>query len=92
MQPDGDFAPNVINTVVFLLNTAMQVSVFAVNYGGWPHMESLKANKKLVYGLSLAYAAVWLAVTDAFPPLNDGLEVGFHPLISLNNGSRGFCC
>ena len=48
MHPDGDFAPNVINTVVFLLSTAMQVSIFGVNYGGWPHMESLRENKKLL--------------------------------------------
>ena len=27
------------------------------------------------YGLSLAYAAVWVSLLEVFPPLNDALEV-----------------
>ena len=38
-------------------------------------MESLRDNKKLLYGLGLAYAIVWVSVSEVFPPINDGLEV-----------------
>jgi len=54
----------------------MQVSIFAVNYGGWPHMQSLRENKKLFGALAVAYAVIWICISDTFPPLNDALEVG----------------
>lgn len=38
-------------------------------------MESLRENKKLQYGLGLAYAVVWISVAEVFPPINDALEV-----------------
>ena len=31
-MPDADFTPNVINTVIFLIDIIMQLFVFIVNY------------------------------------------------------------
>lgn len=33
-NPDSRFAPNLINTCVFLISTAMQIATFANNYKG----------------------------------------------------------
>ena len=32
LLPDADFAPNVLNTVIFLIDISMQLFVFLVNY------------------------------------------------------------
>jgi len=31
-SPDAEFSPNIVNTAVFLINSAMQVSAFAINH------------------------------------------------------------
>lgn len=32
--PDGDFTPNLLNTVIFILSSWMQLNTFASNYTG----------------------------------------------------------
>ena len=36
MVPDGDFHPNILNSIVFILSAWMQLNTFAVNYCGRP--------------------------------------------------------
>ena len=36
MVPDGDFHPNILNSIVFILSAWMQLNTFAVNYCGKP--------------------------------------------------------
>ena len=71
MQPDADFKPNVINTVIYLLTMSMQTSSFVTNYRGRPFMESLRENKYLFRMVIVSYAIVLICLTDAFEPLND---------------------
>jgi hypothetical protein len=37
VDPDGPFAPNVINTVVFMASFVMQITTFCFNYQVLPH-------------------------------------------------------
>ena len=42
---DRKFAPNIINTVVFLISTTQQAATFMINYTGAPFMQPLIENK-----------------------------------------------
>merc|ERR1711871_225131 len=75
MEPDGDFKPNVINTVVFLLSSTMQINTFAANYHGHPFMQSMRENKFMYNTLAAGYVSIFLCVTEVFPPLNDCFEL-----------------
>ena len=75
MQPDADFKPNVINTVIYLLTMTMQTSSFVTNYRGKPFMEGLLENKWLFRMIIGSYAVVLLCITDGFEPLNDLFEL-----------------
>ena len=79
MQPDADFKPNVINTVIYLLTMSMQTSSFVTNYRGRPFMESLRENKYLFRMVIVSYAIVLVCLTDAFEPLNDLFELSPFP-------------
>ena len=47
MVPDGDFHPNILNSIVFILSAWMQLNTFAVNYCGKPFTQPLRENKLL---------------------------------------------
>lgn len=51
--PDGAFAPNVVNSTMFLLSALVQLNTFAANYRGYPFMESLRHHKQLACVLSV---------------------------------------
>lgn len=71
---EKEFAPSLLNTGMFLLNLAQQVSTFAVNYQGLPFKESIKDNKGMYYGL-LGVAGLALAgATEFFPELNEQMQ------------------
>lgn len=46
-QPDSEFAPNVMNTAIFLIMNSIQVTTFAVNHHGHPFMDSITENLPL---------------------------------------------
>ena len=50
---EGDFEPNLTNTVVFELMAAMHAASFLANYDGHPFMQPLSANKPLMYSFDL---------------------------------------
>ena len=89
MQPDADFKPNVINTVIYLLTMSMQTSSFVTNYRGRPFMESLRENKYLFRMVIVSYAIVLICLTDAFEPLNDLFELYPFPSEDHRMGSLG---
>ncbi|KAN0050509.1 hypothetical protein ACTA71_003635 [Dictyostelium dimigraforme] len=74
-DPDSPFAPNLLNSAVFLMSNAMQVATFAVNYKGHPFMQSLSENKPLLYALSFVWGLGLLLATEIMPPLNSMLEL-----------------
>jgi cation-transporting ATPase 13A1 len=75
MLRDGDFRPNVINTVVFIGSIVTQANSFGANYTGEPFMESFRSNKMLSRSLVLAWFVAVVCATDVFPPLNDMLQL-----------------
>ncbi len=71
---DANFSPSLLNTAIFLLQLAQNVSTFAVNYQGRPFRESLTDNKGMYYGL-LGVAFMALAgSTEFFPEMNEMLK------------------
>ena len=71
---EKEFSPSLLNTGMFLLQLAQQVSTFAVNYQGPPFKESIKDNRGMWYGL-LGVAGLALAgSTEFFPELNEQMK------------------
>ncbi|XP_076238087.1 endoplasmic reticulum transmembrane helix translocase [Calliopsis andreniformis] len=68
------FEANLINSTVYIIAMAMQVSTFAINYRGHPYMESLLQNKSLLYSL-IGSAAVILGLCGFFPILAAEFEI-----------------
>ena len=76
MEPDADFKPNVINTVVFLLSSTMQINTFVTNYTGHPFMQSLRENSLLFKLIAVGYASIFAAAFPAaFEPITDAFEL-----------------
>jgi cation-transporting ATPase 13A1 len=76
---DGPFNPTPLNSSTFLIQLCVIVNVFATNYVGHPFMQSLRENKLLFRGLLLAAFLLVVVVTEAFPPLNDLVQMGPMP-------------
>jgi len=74
-DPDSEFKPNILNTVVFLISTSMTVATFMANYQGKPFMEGLKDNKPFLYSLIATDLTLFVGALNIFPPLNDALEL-----------------
>ncbi|CAG9462154.1 unnamed protein product [Pedinophyceae sp. YPF-701] len=72
---DGDFKPNLVNSVCFLAQTMAMATTFATNYVGKPFNTPLAENKGFYYGL-VAVAGLYVGmVLDLAPPLRDSLEL-----------------
>jgi hypothetical protein len=87
MQPDADFKPNVLNTVVFLVSSLFMTNNFALNYCGHPFMQSLSENKVLFRTAIAAYLILAVCATDSFEPLNDLFELVPLPSGRCSSGS-----
>ena len=73
--PDADFKPNVLNTVIFLLENILQLYVFLVNYQGHPFMQSIRENKLLYYGFIISFSFMFLLSWEIIPPLNRMMDL-----------------
>jgi cation-transporting ATPase 13A1 len=76
--PDAEFKPNLINTVCFLANFAIQTMTFAVNYVGRPFNTPLAQNKMFAASVRWSAAAYVLLVADLVPGL-----AGWFSLVEL---------
>lgn len=79
IDPDGKFKPNLVNTSVFLISSAMQIATFAVNYKGHPFMASLSENKPLRNALAFATAGVVGLALEIMPDFNTEFELVLFP-------------
>merc|ERR1719502_229533 len=70
--------PNLLNTIVFLVETAQQVAVMLVNYKGRPWMRGATENPALLYSLAACVAGIVVAAWEVLPYLNTTL--GLVPL------------
>ncbi|KAJ0409499.1 hypothetical protein P43SY_002389 [Pythium insidiosum] len=83
MHPDGKFSPNVVNSVMFLLSSVMQLNTFVVNYKGQPFMVSFWDHKLLSRSAVLGYVVLAIAIADVVPALNEMLELVPMPTVEL---------
>ena len=67
--PDGDFAPNLVNTICWLVSFITQLVTFGVNYVGEPFNSSITTNKGLWGVLRWGAAFYIVLVLDLIPGL-----------------------
>ena len=84
-NPEGKFAPNVLNSTIYLVSTAMTVACFLANYRGRPFMPSLKENNKLYKALMAGLLYVVVLTTEMIPELNEYLELVPWPTAEYRN-------
>ncbi|KAF2904876.1 hypothetical protein ILUMI_01293 [Ignelater luminosus] len=66
-EDDEPFEPNIINSTVYIISMALQIATFAINYRGYPFMESLRQNRALLYSI-IGSGSVVLALTLGIVP------------------------
>lgn len=71
----GEYQPNVMSTVIFLINGVQTVSVCAVNYKGRPFMKPMTENPGLLYSLGISIVGVFLLCTERMPVFNKVLQI-----------------
>jgi cation-transporting ATPase 13A1 len=72
---DAKFAPNLLNSAIFLLSTSQQVSTFAVNFIGRPFREDISESAALKYGLLGASGVAVAGAIDFMPEFNKWLQI-----------------
>ncbi|XP_067625112.1 endoplasmic reticulum transmembrane helix translocase [Eurosta solidaginis] len=73
------FEPNIINSTVYIICLALQVSTFAVNYKGYPFMESLQENRPLLTSILVSTGLVILLSLNLSPELTETFEIVSFP-------------
>eukprot|EP00411_Alexandrium_monilatum_P033445 CAMPEP_0175357976 /NCGR_PEP_ID=MMETSP0095-20121207/14763_1 /TAXON_ID=311494 /ORGANISM="Alexandrium monilatum, Strain CCMP3105" /LENGTH=352 /DNA_ID=CAMNT_0016655697 /DNA_START=16 /DNA_END=1071 /DNA_ORIENTATION=+ len=76
---EGEFEPNLTNTLVFQLMAAMHASSFLANYEGHPFMQPMTANKALTYSLGVFILIIFMTAVEAVPELNSSLSLVSSP-------------
>lgn len=72
---EAEFEPSLLNTAIYLLQLAQQVSTFAVNYQGRPFRESIRENKGMYYGLLGVGGLALAGATEFVPEINEQLKL-----------------
>ena len=67
---DGTFKPGILNTVVFLVSSVQQVTVFVVNLQGRPFMTGLSENRPLLWSLAMTFVLTFMFASESVPGLN----------------------
>ena len=80
---DADFSPSLINSVVFLLSIAQQISVYVLNYKGRPHMQGILDNKPLLNSLIAAGVILAVCTAELSSDLNEFMELVPWPSVDL---------
>ena len=77
------FKPNLMNTVIFLVETAQLIAVLFVNYKGRPFQPGLDENKPLLHSLGMSCIGLFVLAYEIIPPLNSILELVEFPTDSF---------
>ncbi|KAI5779355.1 cation transporting ATPase [Geopyxis carbonaria] len=72
---EGEFAPSLLNSAVYLLQLIQQISTFAINYQGRPFRESMRENKGMYYGLVGVAMVAFCCSTEFVPEINEKLKL-----------------
>lgn len=70
VELDGVFKPGILNTVVFLVSSVQQVTVFVVNLQGRPFMTGLTENRPLLWSLLATFILTFMFSSETVPGLN----------------------
>jgi cation-transporting ATPase 13A1 len=70
VELDGIFKPGILNTVVFLVSSVQQVTVFAVNLQGRPFMTGVTENTPLLWSLIATFILTFMFASETVPGLN----------------------
>jgi len=73
------FLPNLMNTVVFLVETAQTVAILFVNYKGQPWMKGVVENRALFLSVFVVAASVAAAAWELSPELNGLIHLSPFP-------------
>ncbi|KAK8794600.1 hypothetical protein WA158_001581 [Blastocystis sp. Blastoise] len=73
--PDSAFHPNLLNTVMYILSTYIQMVIFLVNYRGHPFMQSIKENKYIFYSLIVGFIFTFTISLEIIPGFNSYLDL-----------------
>ncbi|KAI4466177.1 cation-transporting atpase-related [Holotrichia oblita] len=74
-EEDETFEPNIINSTVYIISMALQIATFAINYRGYPFMESLLQNKALLYSIIGSSGTVLALTLGLVPELAQQFEI-----------------
>ena len=69
------FKPNLLNTTVYLLETAQQIAVLLVNYKGRPWMSGFTENHAMFLSLVICVIGVGCCAWEIFPYFNNLLQL-----------------
>ncbi|KAI2811031.1 hypothetical protein BLOT_002201 [Blomia tropicalis] len=72
---EAEFKPSLLNSTVYIISVALQVSTFAVNYKGHPFMCSLWENKPLMYSIIGSFGLIFVLVTGSMPEFSEQFSV-----------------
>lgn len=72
---EKEFEPNLLNSTVYIISMALQVSTIAVNYRGHPFMESLRENRVLLYSLVCTGSFILCLVLGVMPEINQEFSI-----------------
>lgn len=73
------FLPNLMNTVVFLVETAQTVAILFVNYKGQPWMKGVTENRALFLSVFVVAGSVAAAAWEFSPELNGFIHLSPFP-------------
>lgn len=73
------FMPNLLNSVVFLVETAQMISVFFANYKGRPWMNGMLENHPLCLSVFLCVVGVVVAAWEIIPQANELVQLAPFP-------------
>lgn len=73
------FMPNLLNSVVFLVETSQMISVFFANYKGRPWMKGLLENHPLFLSVFLCIGGVIVAAWEIVPQVNELIQLAPFP-------------
>ena len=79
----SEFEPNLINTVVFLIETVQQVTVLMVNYKGRPFQPAFTENKALLHSLGICGVGTFVCAYELIPKFNKWMGLVSFPDDSL---------
>ncbi|CAA9996161.1 unnamed protein product [Nesidiocoris tenuis] len=74
-EEESEFEPSLLNSTVYMISMALQVSTFAINYRGHPFMESLFENKPFMYIILCSTASIFALALGAFPDIAYQFEI-----------------